>query len=196
MKVGIKVYLFFGVLLIFLLSILESASKNTIVNNFLFSIHSLFTMKNTLSFLVPTFLSLAFGVFGQTSTSCNPLNTSKNISHICVELPTNILIACPEDSALGKTITVDFTQGESSEFTIADGTTITYGDNGAEFTITSAGLARTITSKNYIFFGKVDITMKAAPGQGIVSSLVMESDDLDEIDLVGIPTPRQNLGNI
>ena len=34
----------------------------------------------------------------------------------------------------------------------------------------------------YIFFGRVDVTMKAAPGQGIVSSVVLESDDLDEID--------------
>jgi beta-glucanase (GH16 family) len=32
-------------------------------------------------------------------------------------------------------------------------------------------------------FGKVQITMKAAPGAGIVSTLVLESDDLDEIDM-------------
>jgi beta-glucanase (GH16 family) len=32
-------------------------------------------------------------------------------------------------------------------------------------------------------FGKVQISMKAAPGAGIVSSLVLESDDLDEIDM-------------
>lgn len=96
------------------------------------------------------------------------------------------LAACPADSALGKTITVDFTQGESSEFAVADGSTITYGTNGAEFIITSDGTARTITSNNYIFFGKVEIVMRAANGTGIVSSFVMESDDLDEIDWVRI----------
>lgn len=32
-------------------------------------------------------------------------------------------------------------------------------------------------------FGKVEITMKAAPGAGIVSTLVLLSDDLDEIDM-------------
>lgn len=32
-------------------------------------------------------------------------------------------------------------------------------------------------------FGKVEITMKAAPGAGIVSTLVLQSDDLDEIDM-------------
>ena len=32
-------------------------------------------------------------------------------------------------------------------------------------------------------FGKVSVTMKAAPGAGIVSTLVLQSDDLDEIDM-------------
>lgn len=34
----------------------------------------------------------------------------------------------------------------------------------------------------YIFFGRIEIKMKAATGTGIVSSIVLESDDLDEID--------------
>ncbi|KAK5990323.1 putative extracellular glycosidase [Cladobotryum mycophilum] len=32
-------------------------------------------------------------------------------------------------------------------------------------------------------FGRVEIVMKAAPGAGIVSSVVLQSDDLDEIDM-------------
>jgi hypothetical protein len=95
------------------------------------------------------------------------------------------MAACPEDPALGKSIVVDFTQGESSAFTLDTATEITYGENGAEFTITKDGLAQTIVSKDYIFFGQVAITMRAANGIGIVSSFVMESNDLDEIDLVG-----------
>jgi beta-glucanase (GH16 family) len=31
-------------------------------------------------------------------------------------------------------------------------------------------------------FGRVDVSLKAAPGKGIVSSFVLQSDDLDEID--------------
>jgi Glycosyl hydrolases family 16 len=86
---------------------------------------------------------------------------------------------------LGKTITVDFTQGASSEFNLAEGTSLTYDSSqGAVFTINEETDAPTITSNWYIFFGKVDIVLKAAPGVGIVSSFVMESDDLDEIDLV------------
>lgn len=85
---------------------------------------------------------------------------------------------------MGKTISVDFTQGESSAFTLDTATEITYGEDGAEFTITKEGLAQTIVSNDYIFFGKVEITMRAANGTGIISSFVMESADLDEIDLV------------
>jgi Glycosyl hydrolases family 16 len=39
-------------------------------------------------------------------------------------------------------------------------------------------------SNHYIFFGRVETWLKSAPGQGIVSSIVLESDDLDEIDWV------------
>lgn len=42
--------------------------------------------------------------------------------------------------------------------------------------------APTLNSNDYIFFGHVDVVMKAAAGQGIVSSFVLESDDLDEVD--------------
>lgn len=34
----------------------------------------------------------------------------------------------------------------------------------------------------YFFFGSVEVVMKASDGQGIVSSFVLESDDLDEVD--------------
>ena len=37
-------------------------------------------------------------------------------------------------------------------------------------------------SKKYLFFGRVDAVVQAAPGAGIVSSFTLQSDDLDEID--------------
>lgn len=80
-------------------------------------------------------------------------------------------------------VTVDFTQGASDVFTIAEGTTLTYDKTlGAVFTINENGQAPTITSKDYIFFGKVDAWIQASPGTGIVTSFVLLSDDLDEID--------------
>jgi beta-glucanase (GH16 family) len=59
---------------------------------------------------------------------------------------------------------------------------MTYGADGAEFSITEKHEAPTISSQKYIFFGKVSAYIKSSPGTGIVSSFILESDDLDEID--------------
>jgi hypothetical protein len=50
------------------------------------------------------------------------------------------------------------------------------------FTVSKSGDSPQLTSKWYIMFGKVEFTAKAAPGAGIVSSFVLQSDTLDEID--------------
>ncbi|KAL5113677.1 transglycosylase [Pleosporales sp. CAS-2024a] len=112
----------------------------------------------------------------QTYTSCNPTLGSN----------------CPPDSALGKTVNIDFSAASDS-FT-AQGNP-TYSKNGASFTIAKSGDAPQLTSKWYIMFGKVEIAMQAAPGAGIVSSFVLQSDDLDEIDwewLGGDPDEAQS----
>lgn len=59
---------------------------------------------------------------------------------------------------------------------------MSYNSNGANFVINKASNAPTMSATKYIFFGKVTIVTKASPGTGIVSSFVLESDDLDEID--------------
>ncbi|KAI1178696.1 concanavalin A-like lectin/glucanase domain-containing protein [Nemania sp. FL0916] len=100
----------------------------------------------------------------QTYTSCNPLQQS-----------------CPPDPALGKTIDIDFTQGGSDLFTPSGGNP-TYNSDGVSFTVAKSGDSPQLISLFYIMFGRVEFTMKAAPGNGIVSSLVFESDCLDEID--------------
>lgn len=107
-------------------------------------------------------------VLAQTSTACNP--TEKT---------------CPDDTGLNSaTYTADFTKGESalSSWSPAIGTTLSYSDQGALFSITKQGVSPTIGSDFYIFFGRVEVTAKLAPGTGIVSSFVLQSDDLDEID--------------
>ncbi|KAK3937869.1 glycoside hydrolase [Diplogelasinospora grovesii] len=106
-------------------------------------------------------------VSAQTFTACDP--TKKT---------------CPNDKAVGaKIVDVDFTQGANSFFTVAEGTTLTYDKTlGAVFTINKETDAPTITSSEYIFFGQVDVTVRAANGVGIVTSFVLQSDDLDEID--------------
>ncbi|KAF1985839.1 glycoside hydrolase family 16 protein, partial [Aulographum hederae CBS 113979] len=107
---------------------------------------------------------LALPATAQTYSNCNPLTQG----------------GCPPDSALGRQVSIDFTSGASDSFT-AQGNP-TYDSNGASFTVSKSGDSPQLTSKWYIMFGKVEVVLKAAPGAGIVSSFVMQSDTLDEID--------------
>lgn len=102
--------------------------------------------------------------YQQTYSGCNP----------------TLQANCPSDPALGRSVSIDFTSGASSEFT-AQGNP-TYSSEGVSFTVSEAGDAPQLISNWYIMFGKYEITMKAAPGAGIVSSSVLLSNDLDEID--------------
>ncbi|KAL4940309.1 hypothetical protein BDV06DRAFT_196901 [Aspergillus oleicola] len=99
----------------------------------------------------------------QTYTDCNPQEQS-----------------CPADPALGGSANYDFTKGGSDDF--SDVMSPSYDDNGAVFTVSKQGDAPLIQSKWYIMFGHVEFVIKAAPGTGIVSSAVLQSDNLDEID--------------
>ncbi|KAF6819665.1 cell wall glucanosyltransferase mwg1 [Colletotrichum musicola] len=105
-------------------------------------------------------------VSAQTFTTCDP--TKKD---------------CPADPALGKSVNIDFTKGnDDSVFRKLEGTSVKFEDQGALFSINKETEAPTMASKKYIFFGKLDVVLKAAPGQGVVTSVVLQSDDLDEID--------------
>ncbi|GJN68714.1 extracellular cell wall glucanase Crf1 [Purpureocillium lilacinum] len=100
----------------------------------------------------------------QTWSQCNPLNTQ-----------------CPPNTALGMTVNVDFRKGGVNSFAASGSPK--YDSDGVAFTVARGGDAPQLNSLFYIMFGRVDVVMKAAPGAGIVSSLVLESDDLDEIDI-------------
>jgi len=114
-------------------------------------------------------LTSAVAVHAQTYTNCNPMNKT-----------------CPADTGLDQwTFTTNFTEGEGSlgkNWTSAIGTNVTFNDKGAIFNITDDTQAPTISSAFYVLFGQVEVVMQASPGTGIVSSIVLESDDLDEID--------------
>ncbi|RAL66542.1 hypothetical protein DID88_006232 [Monilinia fructigena] len=84
-----------------------------------------------------------FLVHAQTFTDCNPLNET-----------------CPNDPALGTNHTFVFNTSSTvtDYFNITAGS-LTYGDNGAEFTIAKQGESPTIQSKFYIFFGHSILTI-------------------------------------
>ncbi|KPM42572.1 hypothetical protein AK830_g3989 [Neonectria ditissima] len=105
-------------------------------------------------------------VSAQTFTDCNPLKKT-----------------CPADPAFGsKKVECDFTKGACDAFHEMDGTSLSYDGKGALFEIQKLSNAPTIRTDNYLFFGRVDVVVQAAEGQGIVTSAVLQSDDLDEID--------------
>ncbi|KGO49219.1 Concanavalin A-like lectin/glucanase, subgroup [Penicillium expansum] len=111
-------------------------------------------------------LAAATLVSGQTYTDCNPMKKT-----------------CPANPGTTESSHFfDFTQSSGLDKWTTTAGTIKTGSNGAEFTVGKKGDAPTIQSDFYIFFGEVSVTLKAAPGTGIVSSIVLESDDLDEID--------------
>jgi beta-glucanase (GH16 family) len=59
---------------------------------------------------------------------------------------------------------------------------VTYDSNGANLILAKQGDSPILQTTGYIFFGQLEVTMRAAAGTGIVSSLVLLSDDLDEVD--------------
>lgn len=103
----------------------------------------------------------------QTYSDCNPLKkTCKPVSGLDTD-----------------SYTADFTSGDGALAKWkTSGGKVNFGSDGAEFTINKKGDAPTIDTDFHIFFGKVEVTMKAAHGTGVVSSIVLESDVLDEID--------------
>lgn len=113
-----------------------------------------------LSALLPTAVA-------QTSTKCNPLNEK----------------GCPSMSALGGNSTFDFSKTWNSDVWVQKNQgSVERKDNYTSLTVQYQGDSPTIQSSFYIFFGRVEIVMKAAPGQGIVSSAILQSECLDEID--------------
>ena len=118
-------------------------------------------------------LALATGLFSlfsvasaQTSTKCNPLHEK-----------------CPSDPALGQNATFNWEEENANpEVWHALAGKVDFSSGGGDFIIHGQGDSVTLVSKFYLFFGQVSVMMQAASGQGIVSSIVMESDDLDEVD--------------
>lgn len=105
-------------------------------------------------------------VQAQTWTACNPLEKS-----------------CPENPALAGTYQWKY-GGPAPDFNVTACPDLIRYDHSdyATFRVEKSQDAPTIASNFYIMWGAVEITMKPAPGAGVVSSLVLQSDDLDEID--------------
>lgn len=102
----------------------------------------------------------------QTFTACNPMEKD-----------------CPNDPAMAATFNTDFKAGAAQvKGWKQTAGALTYSEEGAQFTVNKQGDSPTIQSETYLHFGRVEVKCKAAPGQGIISSIVLQSEDLDEVD--------------
>ncbi|KAL4879654.1 concanavalin A-like lectin/glucanase domain-containing protein [Aspergillus karnatakaensis] len=104
-------------------------------------------------------------VVAQTWTHCNPTKEE-----------------CDPNPALSTEATWGFNKTLNDKIWNVTNGVIDYTDEGAEFTINRKLESPTVHSVFYIFFGVVEAHVKMAKGPGIVSSVVLQSDDLDEID--------------
>ncbi|EDO17386.1 hypothetical protein Kpol_1060p42 [Vanderwaltozyma polyspora DSM 70294] len=99
--------------------------------------------------------------------TCNPLKST----------------SCPDDTALGTSFSEDFTSASKYFTNTGNPGTIEYASDGLAITMKKRFDNPSLKSNFYLMYGKFEVIMKAAPGTGIVSSVFLQSDDLDEIDL-------------
>ncbi|KAH6683728.1 concanavalin A-like lectin/glucanase domain-containing protein [Plectosphaerella plurivora] len=111
--------------------------------------------------------SFAQHAAAQVHSDCNPMNGT----------------VCPPNPALGTDFMFNFNATPSKDAWETHVGPVEYTpENGATFTIRKQGDSPTIRSKFYFFGGRAEIHLKAAHGAGIVSSVMLLSDTLDEVD--------------
>lgn len=108
--------------------------------------------------------------FAQTHTACDPLNTT----------------GCPDMQALGSNVTFNWNKtgivDNDKVWKMPNQGKIDWVDKGATFTVERSGDSPTANSVFYMLFGHVEVIMKVATGTGIISSAILQSEALDEID--------------
>ncbi|KAI1266013.1 concanavalin A-like lectin/glucanase [Xylariaceae sp. FL1019] len=90
---------------------------------------------------------------------------------------------CLPDRALGMTLDLNFLEkfvADDSPFYLYPGADWT--EDGITLTIQNETDIPVIVFPRYLFFGRLDLVMHAAPGTGIATVVALVSDDNDEID--------------
>lgn len=118
-------------------------------------------------YLLPAAAALLGLTNAQVHTDCNPMERDD----------------CPDNPGLGTDHEWQFNSTPNGQLWETVVGPIDYSEeDGARFTIGKQGDSPTLRTKFYFFFGRVEFHLKAASGQGIVSSMMLLSDNLDEID--------------
>lgn len=116
-------------------------------------------------------------VLAQTFTSCNPMKKDD----------------CPSHPALGTNYTTDFSGSLNDVIWNSTSTPVSFDEKGGNFVIAQKLESPTLISKFYIFFGRIEVHMKAATGKGVVSAITIQSETLDEIDWEWIGSDTENV---
>ncbi|KAF2680545.1 glycoside hydrolase family 16 protein [Lentithecium fluviatile CBS 122367] len=140
-------------------------------------------MRSTLYLTASAFAAFASA---QLTTKCNPM--------------VNETGSCPDNPAISASFETDFKKGKDAvkgwdiENWSVPNYAPTYAAEGVELTVSKKEDVPVLRTQGYFLFGKIEVRMKAAPGAGIVSSVVLASADLDEVDwewLGGFPDKVQ-----
>lgn len=128
-------------------------------------------MPSLLSFfflaLIPSFVTAEETTGLQyTESECNPTHND----------------SCPANPALGTEHSWPFNSTLNKDLWDMRTGELEYTSEGADFKIKAENSSTLLVSNFYIFFGQVEAHVKMAKGAGIISSVVLQSDDLDEID--------------
>ena len=121
-------------------------------------------ISRTRMLLLVTFLPVILAQLDDLAAICNPL-----------------METCAPNPALSGVLSTDFTQGESTYWTVYSGPPLTFGVEGATFTASQNNSNQIMASISYVMFGRVEVVMKRSLGTGIVASLNFQSDAGDEI---------------
>ncbi|KAJ5193495.1 hypothetical protein N7449_009637 [Penicillium cf. viridicatum] len=126
-------------------------------------------MRSWFSFLLlplTTIVGVANANAEYTGTDCNPLENN----------------TCSADPALGTEHTWPFNSTLDTDLWTMKTGTLDYTSEGADFSMKTENSSTLLVSNFYIFFGVMEAHVKMAKGGGIISSVILQSDDLDEID--------------
>lgn len=99
------------------------------------------------------------------TTTCNPLSAS-----------------CSLEPALATSYSEEFETNSTYFETYRSGENVHYTDEGLKLTLGKQFDNPSIVSKEYMLFGRVEVLVKAANGTGVISTVYLQSEVLDEID--------------
>jgi hypothetical protein len=141
-------------------------------------------MKSFALSAIAAITAIAPTALAQTHSDCNPLETK----------------GCPSMQALGSNATFDFVaKGIPMDGKVwrkeNQGKVDWDEKEGATFTIERSKDSPRVQSNFYMLFGRLEVIMKAAKGQGIVSSAILQSEALDELDWEFLGTSNMAMTN-